>query len=124
MFYGPRRKTLLKTLWEKKKMLETSIFFFFHYVFKSLLSSGLLKLTFCGKRLTKVKDFSQALGKLKWVNTFYRKKEKIKTLMHVFPGSLKFIVDTTVPPSGLILFLHASKERRQKKKKWWNDRLH
>ena len=32
-FDAPKENNLLKTSWEKKKMLVTSIFFFSHYVF-------------------------------------------------------------------------------------------
>ena len=38
-----------KTLWEKEKMLFTSIFFFSHYVFQSLLSQVRQKSGLCGK---------------------------------------------------------------------------
>ena len=41
-----------KTLWEKKKMLVTSIFFFSHNVFKSLFPPAHQKSSLCGKRLT------------------------------------------------------------------------
>ena len=40
-----------KTLWEKKKMLVTSIFFFSHNVFKSLFAPAHQKSSLCGKGL-------------------------------------------------------------------------
>ena len=42
-----------KTLWEKKKMLVTSIFFFSHYVFKRLFRPVGPKSSLCGKEVTK-----------------------------------------------------------------------
>ena len=41
-----------KTLWEKEKMLVTSIFFFSRNVFRSLLVQGHLKSGLYGKDLT------------------------------------------------------------------------
>ena len=38
-----------KIFWEKEKILITSIFFFFHNVFQTSLSSGSLKVRFCGQ---------------------------------------------------------------------------
>ena len=35
-FHGPVEKELLKTLWEKEKLLVNSSFSFFHNVFESL----------------------------------------------------------------------------------------
>ena len=39
----------LKTLWEKEKMMVTSIFSFSHFVFKGFFTKGWLKSGFCGK---------------------------------------------------------------------------
>ena len=44
--------TELKRLWEKVKMLVTSIFPFSHSVFQSLLFEGRQKLGLCGKELS------------------------------------------------------------------------
>ena len=40
-----------QTLWEKKKMLVTNIFFFSHNVFKRLFPPVHQKSSFCGKEL-------------------------------------------------------------------------
>ena len=52
--FGNELKDWKKKLWEKEKMLVTSIFSFSHSVFKRLLSWGRLKLGFYGKELTKL----------------------------------------------------------------------
>ena len=44
---------ILKTLWEKEKMLVASIFFFSQNVFKIHLPQGLQKSRLCGERLKK-----------------------------------------------------------------------
>ena len=47
------------TLWEKKKMLVTSIFFFSHNVFKWLFAPVRQKLSLCGKGLIPKPELSQ-----------------------------------------------------------------
>ena len=42
----------MKTLWEKEKMLVTSIFSFSHNVFKRVFTQGSQKSGLCGKELT------------------------------------------------------------------------
>ena len=49
----------VEILQEKEKMLVTSIFSFYHNVFKRLLSKGHLKLELCGKRSMPLSTYFQ-----------------------------------------------------------------
>ena len=90
----------LKTLWEKEKMLVTSIFFFSHNFLKTLPFKGRVKSRLCGKELKGIflKGVKEAFLKTLWQkekmllififfflrNIFYQSAKKSVFSIHLF----------------------------------------
>ena len=63
-------RNLLKTLWEKEKLLVTNNFSFSHSVFKRLVSQGRLKVSLCGNGLILLDSFTFLLTLNHTIPTF------------------------------------------------------
>ena len=70
-----------KTLWEKEKLLVTSIFSFSHNVFKRLVSQGHQKVSLCGNGL------NSKLIVTKAQKTSFEKERMLVTSIFSFPTS-------------------------------------
>ena len=72
-----------KTLWEKEKLLVTSIFSFSHSAFKRLVSQGRQKVSLCGNGLKRGKEFalnySTITQKFKHIYLKLIEKQVVKT---------------------------------------------